>query len=360
MGMEPQDWEKFKSDRAQLRKSKKMADKDMAGWAYDGTSGYYALVQRKNGELNVLAVSRDKEEITRVGRENGIKKAEELKFGTHRKDQITGGKMFTEGLKAIAERTRIERIAEENRNIATLSPETAELRAMYEREVSLENAITPNPDPQIEIRRDRAITRMHGHGYPTSGLNEWTVEQLEEFVTHLDVNRMAAERKPEVDLEPKTEGLEAKLKAAAMDHMFDEGPDVDPPDVDPPTSAPDPEPEPTPQMPGGTGEAMEPQPDLEAHPVTDPTPVIDVPRFIEEALPDMSPEDRAETQAYLEYAKRLESHVETSPDPEATKTAALVMRSFPTTNTAVDKTPSKKLKSGTGAPTPKLAKRLKK
>jgi hypothetical protein len=109
---------------------------------------------------------------------------------------------------------------------------------------------------------------------------------------------------------------------------------------------------------GTFGEASE-APHLDTAPEAAPSLMPETPGASEHTPPGIDEgELSAEASEYLAYADRLHEAIATSPEPEATKAAELVMRNFPTANEAVDRMPTPRPKATSPSPTKKLAKRL--
>lgn len=400
-------------------------DKTMVGWAYDHESGYYALVKRESGVVTTTAISLRKDDIIKAAVDQGYKSVEELRFGTHMKEQITGAHMYTKGIQDIRQHAS-EKLQEElKRGRAEPSSGIEATRARVAKEIQQD----PTPD---EINKDRlraaiegwssridyddlinrqmAYSEILGKGHPISpDALDMSTETLREYADSLPPVVKQPNQPTPPDLEPDRVALNDKIEAAAMDHIWgEEGPEPEPPEPGPEgPEGPGEPPAPTHGAGDGGAEAV-PEVDLgdearvqgfntQADVTLDRSPGIGEPGMHQEAptppldfdpsdslnshiytttepnhvehtyrtdlpdhLKDVAPEERASVAHTLQYADSLKAHIDhpDNPCPTATRNAEMVMRNFPTTQAAVDRTPRQKSKSASASPTAKLTKKL--
>lgn len=341
MGMEPRDAARFELLKATQRleqrqpsiKGKRVAKykgDNFARYVSDPISGYHAIVQAKtrwHNRPDVSYVGKDLPDLIVQAMNDGLPRPVELRFmgGKHPKD-IRLAEMYHDANKAIRSTRRSDAYDAAKRLGVEVTPE---MRAM-------------------------------------------DVGALEEHVARLRVeDRVAKIPEAEKTLSPAaTAELENNLEIATMNDAWGYGDEWGPPDIDPPEASLGPD-EPKPLMPGGTGEAMELQPD-ESHPgdkehTAEAQADLDPPQARASAAPDhwtmeveldhLPDHEREAVQAQLSYAEQLRHMAATASDPEVAEAALIASRvvaANPTAPVAAARPPSAKK----GGAKPSLEKRL--
>lgn len=349
---------------------------------FEDPSGWAALVS-SNPDKGVIAVSRDTLDLVDEARRNNMGMLIDLNeagYSRHRHEVPHMKDVAVQAIHAVKNQglqkrqreeyaARREAAYEKMLNMGVeITPEieamklphlerhVADTEASASREQVFKNRLEEAKARLDEARREVAFEEVRAMGRPLSDdLINMSTDTLEEYVSSIKVAERAAQADPEeLDVNPDLPALEDRLEAAAMDHAFDVEdpvtralddieerlnslPDEEPPGPDEEPPSPDLGVEPSGPTPGPAPSGAEVIPpaiediDLPENPALPPG---------INSLNEIDGDERAEATQYLAYADKLLEHVPDSPDPEATRAGAMVMRNFPTANAASDREPS--------------------
>lgn len=299
-----------KAQKARAVARKQEIKEGFARITHDPESGYYAVVHSKNG---VVLIGKDQIDITVAARQEGYGRLTDLTLGNQGPTDPVEASMWVQAHQAIESAVLADRRTAAFDKIQELGhPVTDELKALRINQLEeFADVLGEVLQPEVHERGLEAIRHLRDE--VTENL-ELTPEDLAELDSKLNA---AIERR-----------FGQSPDEAAMERRFGSD-DGDDPDVDPPELG---------------AEPAGPKPDSG-------------PQFDMNAIPQ---EERQQVQDYLDYADALEQHANhpNNPDPEATMSAAHLMRQFPTANAAVDRTPAPQAKVSPDSPTKALGKRL--